>query len=420
MHFATTRILCALFGLLWVGVSAGQVSGGVNAPTQIGKPYLILLSIDGFRWDYPLRFDTPTLDRIAAGGLRAESLIPVFPTLTFPNHYSIATGLYPANHGLVGNRFPSKDRRRFFSLRNRSSVEDGSWYGGEPVWVVAEKNGMVSAAYFFVGTEADIDGIRPTYWNAYNEGIAGARRVDQVLEWLSMPEKLRPHMITLYFEDVDDATHRHGINSPLTAAAIERVDGYLERLLDGIDELPHAADVYLIIVSDHGQSSYRRGAETFVIDDVVDLEGILSIDHGAVSFLYLDEPDYPRAAAICEAINARWRRGQAVMPGEAPAAWHAARGSRFADVIVQADAGASVRSTRDPQRTLSRGDHGWAPDIKDMHGIFIAMGPRLPKGERIRAIKAVDIYPLMMAILGFSMTQPIDGDADALVPLLSE
>ena len=133
-------------------------SGGTNAPGQRDKPYLILVSIDGFRWDYQALYDTPTLDRIATSGVRADAMIPVFPTLTFPNHYSIATGLYPANHRLIGNKFPSKDRRRMYSLSDREAVQDGSWYGGNPVWVEAENAGLVTAAYYFVGTEAPVNG----------------------------------------------------------------------------------------------------------------------------------------------------------------------------------------------------------------------------------------------------------------------
>ncbi len=419
-ELAISKRLWLLAGLLWAGVCAGEASGGVNDPSQVAKPYLILVSIDGFRWDYSRRFDTPALDRIAANGVRAAALIPVYPTLTFPNHYSIATGLYPANHGLVGNRFPSKDRRHFFSLHDRSTVEDGSWYAGEPVWVAAERHGLVSAAFFFVGTEADVAGIRPTHWQTFNPAIAAVRRVDQAIAWLSMPAERRPHVITLYFEDVDDASHDYGIDSPQTAAAIERVDGYVERLLEGLESLPIADRVYVVVVSDHGQSSYRRELQTFIIDEVVDLEGVRSVDHGPVSFLYFDEPDAARAAAICEAINARWRRGRAVVPDDAPERWQTTGGSRFADVIVQADARAAVRSTRDPAHGLSLGDHGWAPDFSDMHGIFVAMGPRLPKGRRIGAIDAVDVYPLLMEILDLPISGPIDGDPEALVPLLTE
>ena len=212
-------------------------SGGKNLPGQQNKPYLILISIDGFRWDYQDRYDTPAMDRIAADGIRADAMQPVFPTLTFPNHYSIATGLYPANHGLIGNRFFSPDRGRFYSLYDRHTVQDGSWYGGEPVWVAAERNGMVTAAYYFVGTEAPVNDIPLSHWRPFDPSVSGSRRVEQVLDWLNMEDEQRPHLITLYFEDVDSATHQHGPGSSQSIAAIERVDGYLGQLIAGIEAL---------------------------------------------------------------------------------------------------------------------------------------------------------------------------------------
>jgi predicted AlkP superfamily pyrophosphatase or phosphodiesterase len=406
--------------LLWWAVAAAQGSGGINAPGQVDKPYLVLISIDGFRWDYPARYDMPALSRIIAEGVKAEAMIPVFPTLTFPNHFSIATGLYPARHGLVGNRFPSVDRQKLYSLSDRSSVEDGSWYSGEPIWVAAERAGMVSAAFFFVGTEAPVDGIQPSHWHSYDESISGARRVDQAIEWLSMPAQQRPHLVTLYFEDVDDASHDNGVDSVDNRRAAERVDRYLSRLLDGLEALPFADEITLMIVSDHGQAPYRSNAEHFVISDVVDLTGVQSVDHGPVSFLYFDEPDSVRAEEMVARINDRWARGQAITRIDAPPRWHLNNAARVADVIVQADPGAAVAASRDWMPTLSKGDHGWAPEFKDMHGIFIARGPRLPQGRNTGPIVAVDVYPLMLEILELPQRGSIDGDPSRLVPLLDQ
>jgi predicted AlkP superfamily pyrophosphatase or phosphodiesterase len=412
----TMILLCLLAA---AGPASAAGSGGVNAAQHRGKPHLVLISIDGFGWNFQDRFDTPVLDAMAADGVRAAGLVPVFPTLTFPNHYSIATGLYPVRHGLVGNRFRSADGERWYSLGDRSAVEDGSWYRGEPIWVTAEKNGMVSAAFFFVGTEAAIGGYRPTYWNAYNESVPGEQRVDQVLEWLAMPADRRPHLVTLYFDDVDTATHRSGIASPPSIESIGRVEGYLERLRSGIAELPVADDVYLVVVSDHGLAAYRPGVTPFAIDEVVNLDGIKSVDHGAVSFLYFDTPDPARASAICELINEVWRHGQAVAPDGAPSSWHLGDGAGFADVIVQADPRYAVMSSRSHARQFSMGDHGWSPEFRDMHGMFLATGPGLPKGRRIGRIDAVDVYPLMLEILGLPAPGPIDGDGGDLIPLLS-
>jgi arylsulfatase A-like enzyme len=394
-------------------------SGGINAPDQRDKPYLILVSIDGFRWDYQALYNTPTLDRVAANGVRAERMIPVFPTLTFPNHYSIATGLYPANHGLIGNQFPSKDRIRFYSLRDRNTVQDGSWYGGEPVWVAAERNGMVSAAYFFVGTEAAINGIPMTYWHTFDYAVSGFDRVDKVIEWLSMPDEKRPHMITLYFEDVDLNSHRYGPGSRQSIEAIERVDGYLARLLAGVDNLPVADDLTIVVLSDHGQLRRNTDAEPFIFGEAADLDGLTVVDHGATAFLYFSAPDPDRAVVIRNAINAKWRHGSAMLREELPQSWMALDDAGIAEIVIQADPGYLAFSTAQAAQGTSLGDHGWSRDVEGMHGIFLATGPRLPKGQRIPAIEAVDVYPLLMEILGLPITTRIDGDPDRLTRLLN-
>jgi len=411
------KYFCSLLLILCAAAHAAG-AGGVNAPDQRNKPYLVLVSIDGFRWDYPDLYPTPTLNRIAANGVRADALIPVFPTLTFPNHYSIATGLYPANHGLVSNRFPNSDRTKFYSLYDRDTVQDGSWYGGEPIWVAAEKQGMVTAAYFFVGTEATIDGVPMSHWNAFDAEIPGTKRVTQVLDWLQLEADQRPHLITLYFEDVDKATHESGPGSAESIAAIGRVDGYLDQLVSGISELPIANEVYLVIVSDHGQSAVNRAAAPFIIDTVANLDGLTVVDHGAATFIYFPGPDPGRAEAIRDAINASWVHGRALLRADAPATWKISEPSGFAELIVQADPGYSVWSEAGRSRHATSGDHGWAPEFADMHGIFIASGPRLPEGKRIPAIEAVDVYPLIMEILDLPVRAAVDGDPDVLPALL--
>lgn len=403
------------FGLAASAWSQG--SGGVNRAEQQGKPYVVLVSIDGLRWDFQSLFDTPGMDRISSKGVKAAALVPVFPTMTFPNHYSIATGLYPANHGIVDNSFFSRDRKRFFSLRDRTAVQDGSWYGGTPLWVAAEQQGMVSAAYFFVGTEADVQGVRPTYWYPFNGNVPGENRVGQVLDWLELPAKERPHLITLYFEDVDEALHNYGLPSPQVTAAVTLIDDYIGTLLDGIEALPFANDVYVVLLSDHGQAKFRTRGAPFVVADHVNFEGIRAVDHDAFVALYFEEPNSGLARIIADRVNDTWQRGQAVLPGEAPDSWHVSQGSRFADVILQADERAIVHSRRrTPPRQV--GGHGWAPQVRQMHGHFSVYGPRLEAGIEISAFENIDVYPFIMEILGLEITDRIDGNPATLVPLL--
>ncbi|MEX0708902.1 MAG: ectonucleotide pyrophosphatase/phosphodiesterase [Woeseia sp.] len=375
-------------------------TGGINSESRYDKAYIVLISIDGFGWDYTERFEIPALDRLIERGVRAESLKPVYPTLTFPNHYSIATGAYPAEHGIVANRFPHEDPSAWYNYKDRDTVQDGSWYGGEPIWVAAERAGMVSAAYFFVGTEAPVDGISPSHWYPYSADVPGNERVDQVLRWLKLPEERRPHVVTLYFEDVDTASHRYGPDSPENMAAVKEVNGYLSRLLDGIEALTVSDEVYVVVVSDHGQSVYRDRSATLVLDEIIDLDGIALVEGGSYAFLFLDGSDAVRATRIRDTVNEHWQHGRAWLRAEAPAEWQLGHGARVADVILQPDPGYAVLSTAEHLDRLNVGAHGWAPEFRDMHGIFIAAGGRLPSGCTVGTAEAIEVYPLLLEILG--------------------
>ncbi len=415
----TVSLALCLLAVCSIPAFAGSNgTGGVNAPEPRDKPTLILISFDGFRWDYQDLYETPALDRLAARGVKAESLQPVYPTLTFPNHYSIATGLYPANHGIVANDFPDSKSRDWYLYKRSEIVQQGHWYGGEPIWVAAERNGMVAASFFFIGTEADIGGIRPTYWKQFDYNISGGRRVSQVLEWLAMPVETRPHMITLYFEHVDVDTHTYGVGSRESIRAIKEVDRYLGRLMDGIDELPYAEEVYIVVVSDHGQSGFNRNAEILALSKFLNLDGISIVGESTYSFLYFDEKDPARARQIRDEINRVWRHGRAWLPEDAPERWHITGESGFPDLIVQPDPHFAVTPGQDKDFYLLRGNHGWEPSFEDMHGIFLAAGSRLPEGQTIGSISNLDVYPLMMEILEIPLTSPIDGDPDKLTRLL--
>jgi predicted AlkP superfamily pyrophosphatase or phosphodiesterase len=421
-------LIPVLFLLLLAGMpGAGQAggpavprgSGGQNAQHQLDKPHLVLVSIDGYRWDYPDIHVTPAISRIIAEGMRAERLIPVFPTLTFPNHYSIATGLLPARHGLVANEFPDPATGSWYALRNRASVQDGRHYRGEPIWVTAENQGMVAAAFFFVGSEAAIGGVRPTHWRDYDKGIAGEERVDQVLTWLREPPATRPHVYTLYFEDVDDNSHWYGAGSDQAVAAIRRVDGYLDRLLRGIDALPHAGEVYVLVVSDHGQAGYLEDAAPLVLSEHIQLDGMTIVEGGSYAYLHFDVPDAARARVIRDTLNAAWPHGRAWLPPEAPASWAISDSERFPDVIVQPDLGHGVISAPGKSGKLSPGDHGWAPEAEAMHGIFLARGAGISAGSRHGPVRAVDVHPLMLTILGLQAPAMTDGDPRVLGDVLA-
>ena len=394
-------------------------TGGINAVHQQSKPYLVLISIDGFRWDYMDRYPTPNMDRIAARGTKAERLLPVFPTLTFPNHYSIATGLYPDHHGLVANEFPDPERDKWYSLKKRETVEDRWFYAGEPIWVTAETQGMVAAAYFFVGTEAPVQGVYPTHWRSFDKDITGEDRVDQVLAWFGEPEQSRSHIYTLYFEDVDDNSHWRGPESEENIEAISRVDGYLGRLLDGLEKLPYADQVNIILLSDHGQGAYLPDQQAYLLADHVDLVDTVIVEGGSYLFLHLEKDEPGRAAAIVAGVNNSWKHGRAYLPQDTPAQWHVGNNPRFPDVILMPEAGYAVLSTEGKRGKINAGDHGWAPENPDMHGFFVACGPNITAGLSLGPVNNIDVYPLMLSILGLEAPEIMDGNASHLAAALN-
>jgi len=386
-------------------------TGGVNAERHRDAPVVILVSVDGYRWDFPERFPTPGIRRLIASGERAERLVPVWPTLTFPNHYSLVTGLAPADHGIVGNEFPDPGRDRWYALGDRDAVEDGSFYGGEPIWVTAERQGMVTASFFWVGSEAAVQGLRPTHWYPYDKDIPAEARVNQVLAWLDAPPDTRPHFITLYFEQVDDSAHWYGLGTPEFRAALATVDRALERLLDGVDALPGEREVYLVLVSDHGQMGYGDG-EPFVLADHLYLDGLALIDKGPAVYAWQGRRDAAAAAKLAETVNAVWAHGRAYTRATAPAAWGLADNERFPDLVFQADPGHAVLSRRERARTLTAGDHGWAPDTPEMHGIFVARGPGLAPGSRRPALPVTAVRDQVLDWLGIAQAEA-EAEAEA-------
>ena len=395
-------------------------TGGVNHPSAASRPYVVLVSFDGFRPDYLERFHTPAFERLAARGLRAAGLISVFPSLTFPGHYSIATGLHPEAHGIVANRFYDPVRDDEFNFREREDTQDGAWWGGEPIWVTAETQGMVAAAFFFPGTEADIGGLRPSHWRPYDGSVPNAARVEQVLDWLALPEDARPHLITLYFSLVDSAGHDLGPASADMRGSVEASDGLLGRLLDGIAGLPHAARIALVVVSDHGMASPDRERLT-VLPDLADLSGVRPAGSGAALSLHVGDP--ARSRALRDELNTKLTHARAFLREETPLHLHARGNPRFGDILVIPEGFGYVAGRRATDRVrplLSPGMHGWDPHLPEMHGILLAAGPGIAEGTALPAVRAIDVYPLIARLLDLTPHPDVAGDLTALAPALTE
>src|SRR5688572_8849303 len=259
---------------LWLLVACACAARGIDRGD--GPAPVILISFDGFRWDYETKAPAPNLRSLAARGVRAESLIPSFPTKTFPNHYTIVTGLYPENHGIVSNVIVDPEYPRRFTM-SAPTAKDSRWWGGEPVWVTAMRQQQRAAVMFWPGSEVEIAGMRPTYWRRFDDGVANAARVGQVLQWLALPGGKRPSFLTVYFSDVDDAGHRHGPDSPSVLEAVRRLDGVLGRLVSGIEKLGLLDSTTFVVVSDHGMSQVARNRAIFV-DDYLNLSTVEVIE----------------------------------------------------------------------------------------------------------------------------------------------
>lgn len=387
-----------------VVAQAGAGSGGVNRPEQRSKPYVIVVSFDGFRHDYLDRVEVPSFRRVAERGVRADGLIPVFPSKTFPNHYSIATGMYAEEHGLIDNNFYDPTFDATYRMHDAGTVRDARWYGGEPIWVTAERQGMVTGTYFWVGSEAPIGGVRPALARNYNSKVANSTRVRGVLDWLRLPPERRPHLIMLYFSTVDGAGHEHGPDAGEVGEAVRRVDQALAQLVDGIAALPIADEINLILVSDHGMSGVEP-ARVEYLDDLARLRGVRAINAGPYVTLWVG--DSARADSIRDGLNAGLGYARAYRRYEIPDRFRYGGSERAGDLLVLAEPGHQV--LRRGGRPQSGGAHGYDPASPEMHGIFLAMGPAFRAGTRVPAFENVHVYPLVAHLLGLTPNPAISG-----------
>jgi predicted AlkP superfamily pyrophosphatase or phosphodiesterase len=391
-------------------------SGGINQPEHLDAPYVVMISLDGFRYDYMDLFETPNLHRIAAKGVRSRGLKPVYPVKTFPNHYSIATGMYADTHGLVGNRFYEPEFDAYYAIRDRAEVENGRWYGGEPIWVTAETQGMVAASYFWVGSEAPIMGVRPSEWSRFDSTIPYEDRVDKVIEWLERPAAARPHMITLYFEETDNIGHSFPTDSPELAGAVARVDGLIGRLLAGIEKLPHGNQVNVVVVSDHGMGHYTAD-QSYFLGDLLDLgDDVDVVGSGPQMIMYVDGDD-ERKNQLRDELSAVLPHVAVYRVGEdMPERLHyATAGARLGDLALVPDFGWTVLPWKESDRPAVDGwTHGWDRTTPQMQALFVAEGPDIAQRGMVPAMENVLVYPLLTEILGLDPNPRADGRAEAI------
>lgn len=397
------------------GRQAVPASGAAAA-----RPYVVMVSFDAFRHDYVERYKPAAFMDVAARGVHASALIPSFPSKTFPNHYTIATGLYPGDHGITGNAFFDPARREWYRLADQKAVRDSSWYSGEPIWVTAERNGVKTGVYFWTGSEAAIGGVRPSYMAPYDAKVPNATRVNSVASWLRKPAAERPHLVLLYLSDVDDTTHRYGPSAPQTAVAVASVDRTLRQLLDSISAMPFADSVNIVLVSDHGMAAVRPD-KPMAVSDILASAGIDTTrmevsDNGPTLSLWFGA-DSARMRAAHAVLDRALPHAHTYFRTETPARWHIRDNPRAGDLLIVANEGFIV-SRRASDKAPAAGAHGYDPAIRDMQAIFIAAGPNIRPLGTLPPFENVDIYPFLAALLRLERVPRVDGKAATLSAVL--
>jgi alkaline phosphatase D len=391
--------------------SAIAFSSCSNLKPGSDKPYVVLVSLDAFRWDYDSIHGTPVLEDIARNGVTARRLIPSFPTKTFPNHYTIATGLYPDHHGLVNNSFYAPDLDLVYRIGDRTMVSNGAFYGGEPMWVTARRQGMKTASFYWVGSEAPVQGIQPDYWKAYDDEVPFGDRVDTVLKWLTLPGNKRPHLVTLYFEEPDAISHGYGPLSSETGAMVRSLDSLIGVLRKGIARLPDAGKINLIVLSDHGMTEVDGSRYNYIFDTLP--QAMVKRIYGG-NPVWAVEPAEGKQDSVLLLLNIQ-RGMKAYARENLPDHLHYGTHPRIPEIVLVADPGWTAGIRLQP-RGDTRGDHGYDWTFSDMHSIFYAEGPAFRKGFSVDTLYNVDIYNIVTGILGL-VPAPNDGNPERTMPL---
>lgn len=397
-HRVLRRALAVLVGL---GVAATACRAPTPAaPGADNTPRVLLISIDGFRWDYIERAPAVRLRELASRGVRAERMIPAFPSKTFPNHYTVVTGLTPEQHGIVANAMRDPVLG-LFSTRDTLAQGDARWWGGEPIWVTAERQGRRAASLSWPGSEAAIGGVRPTWWARYWHEEPHAEKVAKILGWLALPADSAPALITAYFHDVDGAGHTYGPAAAETDSAIALVDRSIGAIVDGIARLGLAHQVTIILVSDHGMTPVSA-ERAIVLDDYVDLGSVEIVDWTPVAAI---APRAGETERVYAALRGRHPHMQVYRKGDVPARWHFNAHPRITEIVAVADEGWTITSRAQVERWRERGwtgggNHGFDPDLVSMGALFLAAGPGVAQGRVVPPFRNVHVYPLMAHLLG--------------------
>lgn len=396
------------------------VANRYNSVDAQTKPYVIMISTDGFRYDYAKKYNAENLLKLSGEGVQAKAMIPSYPSITFPNHWSLITGLYPSHHGLIDNFFYDYKRKEFYAMSDRKNAEDGSWYGGVPLWGLAEKQGMISASLMWVGSASDAGGKRPTYYYPYHEKFTPSEKVNKVIDWLKLPMDKRPHFISLYFPEVDGSGHHFGPEAKETEDAVHLVDNAIGELVQKVNSLG-LKNVNFVFVSDHG---------------MIKVDGGAPLDIPAILF-DKDRFDFYNSQTLLRVVVKN--------PAEVKSVYKELKAGKTDDYEVYLDKrlpGYLHFGTKDDQyqrigqillipkapkiflekgKKTSVGKHGYnARLVPEMKATFFAWGPEFKNNVVVDEFSNVNVYPLVAEILGLKIEQPIDGKLKVLKQTLKE
>lgn len=384
------------------------------------KPYVIMISADGFRYDYARKYKAENLQKFSSQGIQAKAMIPSYPSITFPNHWTLVTGLYPSHHGLIDNYFYDYQRKEGYAMSDRKNAEDGSWYGGVPLWGLAEKQGMISASLMWVGSASDAGGKRPTYYYPYHEKFTPSQKVDKVIDWLQLPMDKRPHFISLYFPEVDGSGHHYGPDTKETENAVHLVDQAIGELVQKVNNLG-LKNVNYIFVSDHGMIKVDGARPLEIPEMLMDKSRFDFYNSQTLLRVHVKNPSEVKTV-YKELKSHKTEDYQVYLDKKLPKYLHfAARDDKYNRIGQILLVPKAPKVFLPKGKTTSAGKHGYNPRIvPEMKATFFAWGPEFKDGLNIDEFSNVNVYPLVAKILGLKIDQPIDGKLKVVKKILKK
>ncbi len=393
-----------------------SIGGCTQSKQQSDSQKTLLISFDGFRYNYLNKVETPHFDTLTANGVSAEGLIPVFPSKTFPSHYSIATGLYPEHSGVVGNTMYDPEWDEWYRIRDRQAVTNDKWYGGEPIWNTLEKQGVKTGTMFWVGSEADIQDMRPTHWKIYDESMPDRARIDTVLKWMSAPDSQTVDFATLYFSHVDSKGHWYGTESDSLKDAVRKSDQLIGYLKEQMKKKQLWQNTNVVIVSDHGMVN-QSADKTIRLDNIINMDNVERITWGPLTMIW---PKTGTEEQLYQSLKANAEHYRVYKKENLPERYHLKNHRRVSDIVMIADLGYTILDEEYEHQfleSLPRATHGYDNNQKAMQGLFRARGPAFKKGAEVEAFQSIHIYELINHLMG---TEPVknDGSLDSVKVLL--